>query len=399
MRSAYKPLVFASILMLMLLTVPMSTVVSTGSQPVDPAVTSCESAVNATYEAMNSTGAIQNAIHSQEYAQSVEGSQNGTYKSIFQIDQAVAPYPTCAEEVLSINVVFALINRTGGWRANLVISEGPNLAVTGSSVQTGGKHVNQFPYWSGMQVEANSGATQPIYGAYTVFTQEAAQYPNTGGCGTAGTCNFSPWVGIADATYGSSGHLAQDGTDAYCKVVSGSTCASTSYDVWYELVPGSITYCTGIAVSAGQNIFVKTLNEAQYQGSNSKYDFYIYDYGNADSCISNGNSFQMTSPKYGDFIIENADYIVNNGYEPLAAFQNVPFGNSVYGSSIYTAGSWSTIDHFFWQAIDMENAPGIWPLCGSYIVNVDYGNGLSSGGLFTLHFDSNQYTPYFQTDC
>jgi hypothetical protein len=381
--------------MLLVLIFPISTAASTGSQSSDPAVTSCESAVHTTYEAINSAAAIQNAIQSQEYVQGVEGSQNGTYESVFQIDRTVMPYPTCAEEVVSINVVFALYNETGGQKANLVISESPNLAVTGSSVQTGVKFVNHSPKWSGFQVQANSGATQPIYGAYSTFTQEAAQYP-TGGCGNAGTCNFGTWVGLTDSSLAGNNHLAQDGTAGFCIVVTGSTCTATSYFAWYELLTAPAIQCTSITVTPGHSYYVETENEAVYGGYNYDYDFYIYDNSNGYSCSSYGNSYsQMTSPKYGEFILENVEVQANGWYEPLAAFDPVPFTYSY----INTAGYWSTINNFIWGAYDMENAPGAYGICGTYVVNVNYGSGLGSYGDFTMTFVSSQYTPYYQYLC
>lgn len=390
-----KPLVFGT-LALLILTVPLFAVTPTRSQSSDNQATSCESAVQATYKAMDRTNAIQNAIGSKEYSQGVTGPQNGTFESIFQIDRTITPYPTCVEEVQSFNVVFALYNRTGGWEAWFVISESPSLTVTGSTVQVTGKNVNWSHNWSGMQSEANSGATQPVYGASAYYTQEAPKYPNTGGCGNAGTCNFNDWAGLTDSNDASGGNMVQDGTTAFCTVTGGSSCSSVYYHVWYELLPASEIDCSGISVSSGQLMYAKSQSEVVNGGSNSLYDFYIYDSTTGQSCSSNGNSYsQMTSPKYGEFILENAKWSVNGGGEPLAAFNSVPYSWSM----IYTAGSWSTIDHFYWEAIDMENGPGVAPFCGSSIINTDYGSGLGSNGVFTMNFDSNQYTPVYQTGC
>jgi hypothetical protein len=227
----------------------------------------CGSAIASTFNNINKSIAISNAMNSPAYRDTVNGPQNGTFVDTYQIDRTVLPSPTCTEEVLSYNVAFVLYNRTGGWAGYLVITEGGNLTVLGSSLQTQAIYaVNHLPDWGGFQVYANSGATQAIYASGAGFTQPAVGYPS-GGCTSYGKCNLAIWVGLTDTSTASSGNLVQDGTWADC-VVSGTSCASTSYVGFWELLALGVPaqFCSAsnggnLVIKPGDSILAETLNE------------------------------------------------------------------------------------------------------------------------------------------
>jgi hypothetical protein len=361
-----------------------------------PQAATCESAVASTYSAMDRPTAISNAIGSREFVNDAVGYQNITFSSIFQIDKTTKPYPTCTEQVLSYNVVFTLHNSTGGWAANLVITESQNLAVLGSSLQTQAvSFANHYVDWGGYEAYTSSLATIDYAASY--FYQPTAA-GLSGGCGSSGTCNIGTWVGLESALGGPNGGLAQDGTGVDC-VASGTSCTSSSYFAWYELLVsgGGATICspsTGgtVTPSGGDLIFASTTNEALNSGSNTKYDFYIDDTNSLTSCYMAGNSYtSMATPTYSAFIVENAKQLANGYFDPLAGFGTAPF----VGATIYTGGSYSTINNFVTSASNMENSADILGICSPTLTtNVGYG-GLSSSGSFTMTYASSQYTPSY----
>ncbi len=367
---------------------------------------SCQPAVANTYGAMDESAAIDNAISSQGYIQSAAAYSNVTYSSIFQIDKTTVPYPICTEKVLSYNVVFTLHNNTGGWAGQLVITENQNLTVLGSAIRSQFvSATNSWKLYSGYQVQANSGATQAIYEAYSEWTQPGAGYPSVG-CGSYGACDVATWVGLTDAQNVASTNLNQDGTWVTC-TPSGGTCSDTYY-AWYEIVSngGGLTQCTAtnggsVSLNPGDTILAWTENEAAYGGSSSKYDFYVADLTTSTSCYVYGQSDStLTSPKYGLFVLENGE-MCSSLSGPCAYLATFGTSSTVSFSSaeIYTGGSLTDINSFTFGAYNMENQAGVYPFCyGSFTTDVSYGN-LGSGGDFTLTYGSSQYTGAWDTNC
>lgn len=363
----------------------------------------CQAAVAQTYATMDSATAIKNAQSSSYYERGIASYSGPTFNSIFEIATTITPYPTCAEHVQSFNVVFALHNSTGAWEAYLVIAETQNLVVTGSGLQTQSVvSTNHYENWGGYEAAGNSGATQTVYESYTDFTQPTPSYPTSGGCGTAGTCNVGTWTGLEDALGApNNNHLDQDGTGAWC-TVTGTSCSTTGYVAWYESLPAAQVQCNNgnggsVAVHGGDTIYSEVVNEAKNGGHNYNYDFDITDSTDSpnQTCYAALSDTSMTAPTYAAFITENEKASANGGYEPLTGFGTAPFT----GATIYTGGSFSTINNFPTVSSNMENQAGISPLCyGSFTTNVSYGT-LSSSGSFTMTYNSNQYTPSYQTGC
>jgi len=368
----------------------------------------CENEVANTYSGLDKSTAATIAANSQEYVQEAAGYQNVSYSSIFQIDKTIAPYPKCTEEVLSYNIVFTLHSNSGRWAGYLVITENQNLSVMGAQVQTGFGMAAIDTTWSGYEVQGNSGGTQGIYEAISDFTQPTPSYPSTG-CADSGACSMATWVGLTDASHGSTGNLAQDGTFANC-VNSGCT---AKYFAFYELLPASWIACTAsnggaVTISGGDTIEAATTNEAITLGYNYLYQFYIYDVTSGTSCYVTGQNYSaMTTPTRGEFIVENPIYCNGGttctcypsyGCDSLPVFATVSFT----GAEIYTGGNLGYINSYITGAYTMankDNSLGIYGYCpGSAVTNVNYGT-LNSVGDFTMTYSASNYTPEYNTGC
>jgi hypothetical protein len=271
------------LLVVTLLSVNANVTTNSSGHPsaVSGAAAACASAANATYDAMNKTSAIANALDSSLYSGGVVSYHNPTFGSIFQIDNLSAPYPTCTEQVQSFNVVFALHTSDGRWAGNLVITENQALTVIGSDYQTayGSATNSTCDCWSGYEVQTSSSSPAQIWVAATDFTQPTPSYPSTG-CKDSGVCTMATWVGLTDGSQASSGYMAQDGTAAVC---SGSSC-TPSYFAWYQLLGASSswtqcdsTHGGAVTISPGHTVYLQTEDEAYYGGSSTEYDFYIFD--------------------------------------------------------------------------------------------------------------------------
>jgi hypothetical protein len=402
---AAKPRAFSISVLLVLVLAPLvvqSASVAYADSAVSPAVSSCASAVQQTYDAMNQSDAITNALHSPSYASGTSSYFTPAFSSIFQIDKDISPYPTCSEQVLSYNVVFTLYNSTGGWAGYLVITESQNLVVIGSSYQLQRVvSTNIDPAWAGYEFQGNSGATQAVYESESDFTQPTISYPSYGCATSTGTCNISTWVGLEDAHSASDGELAQAGTIVYC-TVSGGSCSTTLYYGFYQTGAfASTTLCSAstggsMTISGGNSMYAYAQNQASYGYGNQYYNYYIDDSTTGTSCWAGNISYSsMTKPLFGAFIVEDAQ-VCYSYCEPLGGFGTAPFTSA----EIYTGGSTNYVNSYSYASIDMENKAGTNPpgCTGSYVLNVDYGT-LNSGGDFTMNYHSNQYTPPYTTDC
>ena len=370
---------------------------------VSPFLSSCSHAIQQTYDSMNQTNAIANALSSSFYATGVSSYVAPTFNSIFQIDKGTSPYPTCTEKVENYNVVFTLHNSTGGWAGYLVITESQNLAVIGSSYQL--QRVVSTQYygnWAGFEFEGNTGATQAIYLSESYYTQPTISYP-TYGCSYAGgnECNISVWTGLEDTLGATDGKLAQAGSDAFCPV-SNSACSTTVYYGFYQTgASSSSVLCTtgsgGLNISGGDSIFAYTENGVAYGGSSSEYSFGITDNSNSESCIASNVSYSsLPSPTWAPFIVENA--LTSCACEPLGGFGS---SNTVSFSSaeIDTGGSTNYVNNYAWASSIMQNRAYSGGSCsGSEVTNVSYGS-VNSGGDLTMTYSSNQYTPYYYEFC
>src|SRR5271155_1264689 len=126
--------IFAILALLMASSGGLSVTNATTTNSVSAPAGTCASAVAQTYDNMNQTTAIANAMASSLYSLGIASYYQPTYSSIFQIDKAISTSP-CEEQVESYNVVFVLHNSTGSIVDNLVISESQSLSILGSSIQ------------------------------------------------------------------------------------------------------------------------------------------------------------------------------------------------------------------------------------------------------------------------
>jgi hypothetical protein len=361
----------------------------------------CASAIQQAYDSMNQTTATGNAQNSSEYSQGTAQIHNPTFNSIFQIEKTTVPYPTCTVRVLSNNVVFTLHNSKGVWAGYLVITEGQNLTVIGSSLQNQTQSATNYSTnWSGYQ--ASSSGTPPTYTVYEAessFTQPTVSLPSND-CGSANQCNLATWLGLEDELGAGDTHLVQAGTYGFCNYVSGSSCSSTSYEAWYQagsssasIICDSSTNGGSVSVSGGDSMYAYVTNEAiNNGGSDTKYDFYIDDETSSTSCSMTETYTSMTAPLYGAFIEENEETPQGSYYDPLAKFT----GSSFSGADIYENGAFQGINGVVASSLDMHN--GNYPTCSTYVDNIDAGT-LSNPGDFSTTFNSNDYTPPYPNHC
>ncbi len=364
--------------------------------------TNCETATAATYNALDQTMAVNNAISSQEYVQGIIGYQEVTFNSIFQIDKTIAPYPTCTEQVLSFNVVFTLYNATSRLTSNLVITENSNLTVIGSSLQVNpGTATNYSTNWSGYVAYANSGGTQEITKSTVEWTQPTASVPSTG-CGSGSHCEISNWASLMNGSTGPNYGFEQAGTTVECEDSSGS-CTNT-YFAWYDSPPAMFVECSSgsggggaVTISGGDTINATVFNDAYFGGNDKLYIFYVTDENSDTSCYVATTQY-MTDPTYAGFILENANVVQDYASDPLAEF-----GTSSFSTASITTGAVSssrTINNFYTSALEMQNSELVGSGCSATYVddNVLYGS-LSSGGSFTETWNSSQFTPVYVTGC
>ena len=369
----------------------------------------CKAAVAQMYGSMSKSQALENAMSSSLYARGINSYYDPTFSSIFQIAKTINPSTSCAQQTQSFNVVFSLHNSTGSIKANLVISESGNLTVIGSKLQIPlGKATAGFnTHWSGYEVWANSAQTQNVYLADSGFAQPYAFVPSTG-CTNVGSyheCNIFAWVGLADSQGAGNNVLAQAGTQAEC-ATTGSSCTA-SYNAWYETIPGTYTACSGansVTISGGDPIVAFTENSADTGGSSSSYYFYIADNTSSTSCYVNVTFSSLPSPTYAEFIAENAQWCGSLACDSLAQFGTIQLTNAFpfSGASINTGGSTGYIDSevssSLYNTYTMTNGNGFFPSCSSYVTNVTPGSE-STGGDFTMTWQSSQYANYWNTGC
>jgi hypothetical protein len=370
---------------------------------VSSAPATCQTSIQATYNNMDKSTAIENALNSPLYSQGVASYANATYNSVFQIDKT-SNLSTCAQQVVSFNVVFLLYNSTGYQKGILVISESQNLAVIGSKLDTNivKNYVQDSNNWAGYEVWPTSiPISTYVYESVAYFTQATPEYPS-GGCANGGYCDLSEWVGLSDQDAGGSNHLAQDGSAVVCD----NPCSVGIYTGWYETLPSGSVTCSGadnMNITGGDTMYAYTENEKAYGGSDSKYDFLIEstnDYRGENSCYAGGVSYTaVESPTIATYIVEN-DEVCSTACDSLAEFYDVPFSYA----SMYVASDSSLeyIDSYvssgYFNAYTMQNAAGTWPYCYSTVTNVSTGSE-STGGDFTETWDSSTNTPYWNSGC
>jgi len=262
-------------------------------------------------------------------------------------------------------------------------------------------------YWAGYDMLPNFNNA---YFAGGFFYQPFVSYP-PGGCHDFYTCRMSQWVGVSDGS-----KLAQDGTAATCV---GASCAA-SYVAWYEMVPGQEIDCTGsgygnyVNVNGGDEIYANTANEADNGGSNTLYDFYIYDAQSQTACIVSGQSYNMPNPTHADFILENPEYC---GIVDCATLPDISTPAGFFQSQMCGPCPSSNIYNYYVQGaysrLNMENAPcnancgvdrssGL-PihsniLCGTLVTNVST-DSIDPTGAFDMWWQTSQNTPYWDSGC
>jgi len=380
-----------------------SAIPGNSSNPPAPAG-ACVSAIQQTYDNMNKTTAIANALASSSYSDGVASYYNPTFNSIFQIDKTISK-STCQEQVESYNVVFVLHNSSGLIVANLVISETQDLAILGASIQPDKPTNTYTANNAGYEVYYTGGSTDYIYSTYTEYTQPTPGYPTTpSSCANGGACYVNSWTGIGTGPYNSGAYVAQAGTSAWCdEALCTDTNGGRGYSAWYEIVaPSGPTVTCGpgfggsVTIDGGDTIYTYTINNyySGGPGGDQEYTFNIEDMTSSTSCYVDdvSDNGYDTGPTYAYYITE-IPYECSGGCT-LAPFTRVDFTSATYND--YNAGTNYGVDHAY-NAGDyvedyMENGILSGSTCTNVVQNVISGTP-SSGGDFDNSWNSSANTP------
>jgi hypothetical protein len=230
----------------------------------------------------------------------------------------------------TVNVVYSISNSTG-FNANLVITERPDLSIVmNTSLQIDPMKAGTSTNWSGYTFYGNSGATTPIYEAYSTWTVPAVSEPQSYFCFFA-HCDLSIWPGLTAQTGGGSG-IVQAGTDSGLYCTAG---CSYYYYGWYEFYPASSVTCSSFPVSPGDSVGADIINHGEYGGSTTVYDVYVYDFTTGNTCSVTNHSFtSFTTPYYGQFIAERPSF--GGTLARLPKFGSVTMSGDVYYSGSFT---------------------------------------------------------------
>jgi len=204
--------------------------------------------------------------------------------------------------------------------------------------------------WGGYTIKgASTEASSLVYSATMNWLIPTPSDPPQLDCGTTTwqKCYISVWTGLAK-TENPTSDLAQLGTDSICL---GNNCSSgRQYKGWIETVPGGyISQCTGNTYVPGDSMYGEVVNQKKNGGLVTKYDFYLIDTTQSQSCSALNQTFGSTDPHYGLYMTERPNF--SGTLAHLANFGSISniYGTIYYGGSnknIYvpysTGSSWYT---------------------------------------------------------
>lgn len=220
----------------------------------------------------------------------------------------------CSVTLRNVNVSYSLNDEKGYVKNVDVALNSSTTRVEDITEYVSGAYDFDNTVWSGYEIAANAGATVPIWEAKTTYTLPAVNVPtttNSGNC-VSKPCDLAIWTGLEGVLLGTSGiKLAQAGSDGKITCTSPGNC-STNYFLWYEFYPNPAVSCGGgpPLVAPGHSITSIVTNQKKYNpgGPANKYDISLLDTTSGYGCSVTGQTFDLTSPKYADYINERAKY-------------------------------------------------------------------------------------------
>lgn len=204
------------------------------------------------------------------------------------------------------------------------------------------------PNWGGYSIKgASTEASSQVYRATLNWLIPTPNDPAQLDCGTSGAaqCIISVWTGVSKSEDGTQ-DMAQVGTDSYCK---GNNCASGRvYKGWLETVPGGyVSTCSTNTYAAGDSMYGEVSNQKRSGGSVTKYDFYLIDTTQGQTCSVTNVTFGSTDPHYAQFMTERPNFSGTLAHLPNFGTISNLYGTLYYGGSTHTAynaysngGSW-----------------------------------------------------------
>jgi hypothetical protein len=193
------------------------------------------------------------------------------------------------------------------------------------------------PNWGGYSVKgASTEASSLVYRATLNWLIPTPNDPAQLNCGTSGAaqCIISLWTGISKSEDGNQ-DMAQVGTDSYC---TGNNCTSRTYHGWLETVPGgSLSACSTNTYASGDSMYGEVSNQKRSGGSVTKYDFYLIDTTQSQTCSVTNITFGSTDPHYAQFMSERPNFSGTLAHLPDFGTVSNLYGQLYYGGSTKTA--------------------------------------------------------------
>ena len=191
------------------------------------------------------------------------------------------------------------------------------------------------PGWGGYAIKgSDTESTSLVYRSTMNWLIPTPNDPAQLDCGTlnAQKCYASVWTGISKTEDGMS-DMAQVGTDSICL---GMDCGSgRQYKGWLETVPGGhISDCSNNTFAAGDSMYGEVTNQKKNGGAVNKYDFYLIDTTQGQTCSALGQTFGTTDPHYGLYMTERPNF--GGTLAHLADFGSI---SNIYGTIWYNGVS------------------------------------------------------------
>ncbi|HZS73522.1 MAG TPA: hypothetical protein VFA69_03355, partial [Candidatus Nitrosotalea sp.] len=142
------------------------------------------------------------------------------------------------------------------------------------------------------------------------------------------------WTGLSK-NLNASMDMAQVGTDSICK---GNNCATAkTYGGFLETSSSPVSTCGNYTYATGDSMFGKVDNEKISGGSVTKYDFYLTDTTQSQTCSSLSYTFGSTDPHYAHYLSERPQFS-GPTYAHLAKYAAITglYGQISYGGSTKT---------------------------------------------------------------
>ncbi len=165
------------------------------------------------------------------------------------------------------------------------------------------------PSWGGYAIKgASTESVSLVYRSTMNWIIPIPSDPPQLDCGTlnAQKCYISVWTGLSRTEDGTS-DMVQVGTDSVCL---GNNCSSgQQYKGWLETsLGGHISDCTGNTFASGDSMYGEVVNQKKNGGAVNKYDFYLIDTTQNQTCSALNQTFGSTDPHYGIYMTERPNF-------------------------------------------------------------------------------------------